>query len=227
MAMEIRDKVKDFIQEKLDIELLKEKTKITHVFNEIPFLGYKFKRKTLLVKQIHHGKKGVRKMTTIPTLDVNMNKVIARLSEANFCKGNGTPTPAFRFLRLPQSETNQKVNYILRYLSEWWSIAENRNAAIARVAYIIRYSVAKVYAAKFKLKTVAGVFKISGNSLANPIGKTVKSVVGAYGRDTPSGKKVELTGILYDRYYKIPKPQANKLKANWTPKHVKYLVQQY
>ena len=85
---------------------------------------------------------------------------------------------------------------------------------MARVAYIIKYSVAKVYAAKFKLKTVAAVFKIGGNSLANPIGKRIKSLVGADERNTSSGKKVQLTGILYDRYYKIPKPQANKLKPN-------------
>lgn len=117
MAMEIRDKVKDFLQEKLDIEFSKEKTKITHVSKGIPFLGYKFSRKTLLVKQIYHGKERVRKMT-IPTLNVNMKRVIARLSEANFCMGNGRPTPAFRFLRLPQSETNQKVNYLFRGLSE-------------------------------------------------------------------------------------------------------------
>lgn len=226
MAMGIRDKVKDFLQEKLDIELSKEETKIIHVSKGIPFLGYKFSRKTLLVKQIYHGKERVRKMT-IPTLDVNMKRVIARLSEANFCMGDGTPKPAFCFLRLPQSETNQKVNYILRGLNEWWSIAGNRRAAVARVAYIIRYSVAKVYAAKFKLKTVATVFKIGGNSLAYPIGERVKSVVGADERDTPCGKKVELTGILYDRYYKIPKPQANKLKPNWTPEHVKYLAQEH
>lgn len=179
MAMEIGDKVKDFFQEKLDIELSKEKTKITHVSKGIPFLDYKFSRKTLLVKQIYHGKVRVRKMT-IPTLDLNMKRVIACLSKMKFCMGDGTPIPAFRFYRFPQSNTNQKVNYILRGLceSESWSIAGNRKRAVARVAYIIRYSVAKNYAAKFKLKTVAAVFKKGGNSLANPIGKRIKSVVG-------------------------------------------------
>lgn len=86
---------------------------------------------------------------------------------------------------------------------------------MTRFAYIIKSSVAKVYAAKFKLKTVAAVFKISGNNLASPIGKRLKSVVGADERGTPSGKKVKLTGILYDRKYKIFNlPQANKIKPN-------------
>ena len=226
MAIEIRDKLKDFLKDKLHIELSTNKTKITHVSKGIPFLGYRFSKKTLLVKQIYHGKERVINKT-ITTIDVNMKRVIACLSEANFCKADGTPVPAFRFLRLPQSETNQKVKYILRGLSEYWSIAGNRKALVARAAYILRYSIAKVYAAKFKLKTVAAVFKRGGNSLANPLGKRIKSVVGADERNTPSAKKVELTGILYDRSYKIPKPQGNKLEPNWTPKHVTYLAKQH
>lgn len=157
---------------------------------------------------------------TIPSLDVNMKRVIARLRQGNFCLGDGRPTPAFRFLPLPQSEVNKKVNYILRGLSEWWSIAGNRRQAIARVGYIIRYSIAKVYAAKFKLPTVAAVFKIGGNNLSKPIGARAKSVVGGDEINTPSGKKEELKGILFDRYHRIPKPQGNKLKPGWVPEYM-------
>ena len=143
-----------------------------------------------------------------------------------FCDGSGNPTPAFRYLRLSQSETNIKVNYILRGLSEWWSIAGNRRAALARLVYIIRYSVAKVYAAKFKFKTVAAIFKIGGNDLSKPIGVRVKSVIGADEPDTPrrrEGSKNKLTGILFDRYHKIPKPKPSKLNPNWIPEYMKAL----
>lgn len=94
---------------------------------------------------------------------------------------------------------------------------------MARVAYIIRYSIAKVYAAKFKLKTVAAVFKIGGNDLSKPIGIKAKSVIGADEKDTPQGLNKSLTGILFDRYHKIPKPKGNKLKPNWVPEYVKAL----
>lgn len=73
---------------------------------------------------------------------------------------------------------------------------------------------AKVYAAKFKLPTVAAVFKIGGNSLNKPIGIRAKSVVGADEINTPASKKEELKGILFDRYHTIPKPKGNKLKPN-------------
>lgn len=219
VAVEIRDKIKNFLANELKIELSIEKTKITNISSGIEFLGYKFSRRTVFVRQSYSGRKVLRKMT-IPTLDVNMKRVIDRLTQANFCTGDGTPKPAFRFLRLPQSEVNKKVNSILKGLSEWWSIAENRRQAVARVAYIIRYSIAKVYAAKFQLPTVAAVFKIGGNALDKPIGARVKSVVGADEANTPKGKKEMLKGILFDRYNTIPKPLGNKLKSNWVPEYM-------
>ena len=223
LAVEIRDKVKDYLKQELNVELSLEKTKITHITEGIEFLGYIFSRRHLFIKQSYAGTILTRKMT-IPTLDVNMKRVIARLSEARFCDGNGDPIPAFRFLRLPQSEINTKVNYILKGLSEWWAIAGNRRQALARVAYIIRYSIAKVYAAKFKLRTAAAVLKIGGNDLSKPIGVRAKSVVGADEINTPqSGAKKKLAGILFDRYHKTPKPKGNKLKPNWTPEYMKAL----
>jgi group II intron reverse transcriptase/maturase len=118
MAIEIRDKVKDFLKNELNVELSLEKTKVTHITKGIEFLGYIISRRQLFIKQSYSGHIVTRKLT-LPTLDVNMKRVIARLSEAQFCDGSGNPKPAFRFLRLPQSETNIKVNYILRALSEW------------------------------------------------------------------------------------------------------------
>ena len=222
VAIEIRDKVKDFLNNELNVELSLEKTKVTHITKGIEFLGYIFGRRQLFIKQ-SYSKKIVTRKITIPTLDVNMKRVIDRLKEASFCDGSGNPTPAFRFLRKPQSETNMKVNYILRGLSEWWSIAGNRKTAVARAAYIIRYSIAKVYAAKFKLPTVASVFKIGRNDLSKPIGAKIKSVVGLNENDTPPKHKKKLTGILYDRYFKIPKPKGNKLNPNWKPEYIQAL----
>lgn len=118
MAVEIRNKIRNFLRDQLKIELSMEKTKITHISNKIEFLGYKFGRKSIIVQKTH-GNATIKRKMTIPTLDVNMDRVISRLAQAKFCHGDGTPTPAFRFLRLPQSEINQKVNYILRGLSEW------------------------------------------------------------------------------------------------------------
>jgi group II intron reverse transcriptase/maturase len=221
MAIEIRTKIETFLREELKITLSIDKTKVTHISQRIPFLGYLFSRRSLFVRQRYSGNYYNRKLT-IPTLDVDLAKVINRLTEAGFCDKGGFPIPAFRFLRLPQSEINAKVNSIMRGLSEWWSIAGNRKRAIAYTAYIIRYSMAKVYAAKFKFKTVARVFKNGGNDLSKPLGARAKSVVGVDETGTPH-KGQNLKGLLFDRYHKIPKPKGNKLKPDWKPEYLKLL----
>lgn len=76
MAIEIRDKVKDFLKNELNVELSLEKTKVTHITKGIEFLGYIFSRRQILIKQSYSGHIVTRKMT-IPTLDVNMKRVIA------------------------------------------------------------------------------------------------------------------------------------------------------
>lgn len=116
MAIEIRDKVKDFLEQNYLVLLSLEKTKITHISKGIEFLGYKFSRRTLYVRQSNLARTVQRKMQI--ALDVKILRVVARLSLAGFCTADGTPKPAFRFLGLPQSLVNKKVNYILRALSE-------------------------------------------------------------------------------------------------------------
>lgn len=188
LAVEIKELIKNFLNDELK---LTEKTHITHISKRIPFLGHLIGRNTYVK---------VNRRMTIPTLYVDMNKVILRLKERGVCDDNGNPIPCFRYLRYPQSETNNKINMMIRGLANWWKIASNRKQAIARIAYILRYSIAKVYAAKFKLPTVARVLKIGGNDLSKAIGNTKKSAVGVVDK-----KNTKIKGILYDRFFKIPK----------------------
>lgn len=222
MAFEIRDKVQTFLKNELLIDLNVKKSNITHISKGIRFLGYKFGRRFLFTKVKRGTKKYKRKMT-IPILDVDATKVIASLAQAKFCDGGGNPIPAFRFLRHPQAETNKKVNAILRGLSNWWSIAGNRKRITARAAYIIRYSIAKTYAAKFGLRTVAKVFKKAGNNLSKSLTAKSRKIVGsnAVQKQSPRLTPGRFEGILFDRYWKIPEPVGNK--PNWKPEYVKML----
>ncbi|MEM9680334.1 MAG: group II intron reverse transcriptase/maturase, partial [Bacteroidota bacterium] len=210
MAIEIKTKIQEFLSEKLQIELNGEKSNVTHISKGIKFLGYKFGRRFLFTRS-KRGNKLIKRKMTIPTLDVNMEKLISRLKDSQFCDGSGNPEPAFRFLRHSQADINKRVNSILTGLSNWWSIAGNRRAAIARTAYIIRYSIAKVYAAKFKLGTVAKVFKKGGNNLSKNLANKANLT------------QKPIPGILFDRYWYIPKPRKNKLDPNWKPEYIKIM----
>lgn len=70
-----------------------------------------------------------------------------------------------------------------------------------------------MYAAKFRLKTAAAVFKIGRNDLSSPIGVRAKSVIGVDESITvnPNNK---LVGIKFSEYHKIPSPVGNKINAN-------------
>jgi hypothetical protein len=98
------------------LELSQEKTLIPHISEGIKFLGYIIKRRTVFTKQTYANRRLTRRMS-IPTLDVDKNKVIAKLSAAGYCDKSGNPVPNFKLLQLPQSETNLKVNYILQGLA--------------------------------------------------------------------------------------------------------------
>ena len=49
-----------------------------------------------------------------------------------------------------------------------------------------------------------------------------ESVIGANEKDTPKGK-IQMKGILFDKYYKIPKPKGNKLLVSWKPDYLQLL----
>jgi retron-type reverse transcriptase len=76
MAIEIRNKIKEFLKNELNVELSLDKTKVTHITKGIEFLGYIFSRRQLFIKQSYSGHIVTRKLT-VPTLDVNMKRVIA------------------------------------------------------------------------------------------------------------------------------------------------------
>ena len=54
----------------------------------------------------------------VPLLSADMSKIITKLANNKLCTKAGDPLPAFQFLQLPQSETQKKINSILRGLSE-------------------------------------------------------------------------------------------------------------
>lgn len=218
MAEEIRDKVKAFLEDELKVELSLEKSHITHISKGIPFLGYKFSRRTIFIRQRYLDK--IRKRRMKIQLSVDMPRVVKRLALAGYCTKGGEPRPNFKFLQLPQSQTNRKINYVLRGLSEWFKIAGNRKRAIGWLSYILKTSTAKIYAAKFKLKTTAAVFKIAGNDLGRPLGVRAKSVIGLDENKQP--KKDTLKGLLYSEYHMIPQTE-NNIKAAWKPEYLKLI----
>lgn len=233
MVEEIRDKVKEFLKNKLSLTLNMEKTHITHITKRVPFLGYLIGRKTIITIQRYSGRWVTRKMT-IPTLDGNAQKMIGSLVKSGYCNYEGVARANFTLLMLPQSEINQRINSIIRGISNWFSLAGNRRIVVARISYILRFSAAKLYAAKFKLGSLAKVFAKGGSGLNKPLSSSKKSVVGvtderieSWLKSTSKGSDMKnnqgkndkriIVPILYERYKDVPGPERNKLPKNWEP----------
>ena len=58
---------------------------------------------------------------------------------------------------------------VLNGYYEWFKIGKNRQKAMDFVLYIIRYCIAKTYAAKYNLGSMRKVFQIAGYDLGKPI----------------------------------------------------------
>lgn len=235
LAIEIRERIREFLETKLSLKLNLEKTKITNISEKVPFLGYLIGRRTMLTKQRYGTeKRGVNRKVVFPILDGNIHKMIDSLAKNNFCDKSGFSKPNFSLLMLPQSEINSRINSIILGISNWWSIAGNRRRGVARISYILRFSAAKLYAAKFKLDSIAKVFEKGGKGLDRPLSSGKSSVVGVtderisnwfkgsnMNSASVKGKNRIIRPILYSKYKDIPKTLGNKLKPDWKPDFIK------
>lgn len=97
------------------------------------------------------------------------NKVIRKLQDAKFCDGKGDPKPCFQYMHQTQSLTNTRIRSLILGLCNYYRLANNRRRFVHRISYILRHSVAKMYAAKYKLQTRAKVFSKGGKHLDLPI----------------------------------------------------------
>lgn len=219
-ATQIRSAIQQFLKEKLNLDLNIEKTKVSHHLNDkVHFLGYvlgKSGRNAYTYIRRYQGVK--RKVRTIrggsPFLKVDMQRVIQRMAQKGFCDKSGYPLPNFYYLPEPQTAVIKKCSLITRGLERYYHLADNKRQQISRISYILRYSVAKLFAAKFKLGSLSKVFKKAGKDLGkqlksgNAIGITDDKL--AEMEENVSGKsskrrKVE-TGLPFTKYSTIPTP---------------------
>ena len=133
---------------------------------KIAFLGYLISRDSTYLRR---GRRyGIRRSGGLSLL-VDMRKVINRLAEKGFCDKSGNPKPNFAYFQYPQTYSVARIASILRGLANYYHLANSKRRCVARLSYILRTSLAKTYAAKFKLGTAAKVFAKGGRDLSKPI----------------------------------------------------------
>nr|AZP40185.1 hypothetical protein [Ulva compressa] len=219
-AMTIRKEIQRFLKEVLNLDLNLEKTKISHHKEDtVRFLGYVLGKSGRNAYNYIRKYQGVKRKVRVirggsPFLKVDMEKVIKRLHQKGFCKADGYPTPNFYYLPEPQTTIIQKLSLVLRGLERYYHLADNKRQQISRINYIIRYSAAKLFAAKYRTHSIAKVFAKAGKDLGQPLkadrpigatdellAKMEESVSG-----TRSKRRKITTGLPFTRYANIPRP---------------------
>lgn len=227
LAVRIKSAIATFLKHRLGLQLSHEKTTITQLSKKgVRFLGIIIKRgPTYTVNHSQHYGNRTRRIKRITggiVLHADIAKVVQGLTHKGFCK-QGEPVPNFRLLHQPQSYAIARSNSILRGLNQYYRVCDNRRPAICYFNYLIRYSVAKMFAAKFKLRSLPHVFKIAGKDLGKPL-KSKRTIGSSDGQQTKhardAGSRVEeaMPKIMYTKYNSIPKPDLQPLAKQWVAK---------
>jgi len=173
LAEQIKEEIREFLKNELKLTLSEEKTYIRHAkTEEANFLGTRLRIDASNTAQpkIGHGRSAVgrrfRRRTTgyQPVLKAPMRKLIAKLHQNGFCRADGFPTSKGMWTVLPVDQVLNLYSMINRGLLNYYRFVHNFGR-LARVQYILQYSLAKTLAHKFKV-SMSKVFQDHGHNLA-------------------------------------------------------------
>lgn len=170
-AMTIKSDIKDFISDKLKLELSDEKTLITHSETPAKFLGFHIRnRKCMETKRDSLGRKKRSRNKTveikIPKDTVKKKLLAYDVVEIKKHNGKEIWKPKAR----PELNFNDDLEILRRYNSEirglynYFGIAVNCAAQLSNFGYIMEYSMYKTFAAKYrsKVKKICKKYKHNG-----------------------------------------------------------------
>lgn len=172
LAEEIKERVKTFLKEKLDLTLSEEKTKITNTrTEEAAFLGTLIRvgRTAETQKQTASSNGSGRMFKRRSTgwkviMKAPMDRLIKKLEERGFCTISGEPMAkgGWQHLDIDQiielyASTNRGIQNYYRFVDNWRDIS--------RIQYILEYSLAKTLGSKLKI-SVAKVFDRFGDNIS-------------------------------------------------------------
>lgn len=157
-AEAIREQIRVFLLEHLNLTLSPEKSHISHLSQEgAHFLGFQIKcgqagtySGRSIAKNMFGGSK--RTVGWQPRLFVPMDNVIKRLSEKNFCTSTGFPLKKKGWIVYDDEVIISRYNSVLRGLRNYYAPADNLGTSMNRINYIMKYSCAHTLAAKHRTR---------------------------------------------------------------------------
>ena len=168
-AINIKEDVKNLLNEKLALELSDEKTLITHSENAAKFLGYEISvRKSNTAKRSITGvlrrscHKTVRLMIGKDTVKKKLLEYRALEIKIHDGKEQWKPKSRPKLVNHGDLEILDKYNKEIRSLANYFSLASNC-CALNQFGYIMQYSMYKTFAHKYRTKVTQILNKYKRN----------------------------------------------------------------
>ncbi|KAL5225845.1 hypothetical protein ABZP36_012484 [Zizania latifolia] len=165
-AVVLRKQLVEFCDQWFRIKLDNESLPIEHITKGIMFLDHVLCRRVVYptLRYTATGGKIISEkgVGTLISVTASLKQCIKQFQKLEFLKGDHEPDPqpCFRMFHATQSHTNAQMNKLLLTIAEWYRYADNRKKIVNFCSYIIRGSLAKLYTAKYKLRSRAKVYTL-------------------------------------------------------------------
>ncbi|CAN8290716.1 unnamed protein product [Cochlearia groenlandica] len=228
-AVQIRKEITEFCDRVLGLRLDNSKLEIEHISRGIQFLDHIICRRVIYPTLRYTGsggsivsKKGVG---TLLSVSASLEQCIRQFRRLAFVKGDKDPEPlpCNPMLYSSQSHSNSQMNKFLETMADWYKYADNRKKAVGFCAYVIRSSLAKLYAARYRLKSRAKVYSIAKRDLSQPLSESSNNSAPEYSDLLRMGLVDAIEGVQFSRMSLIPSCDYTPFPRNWIPKHEQVL----
>ncbi|KAJ7942745.1 Intron maturase, type II family protein [Quillaja saponaria] len=229
-AATLRKQLIDFCDQKYMLKLDNESLPIEHITKGIMFLDHVLCRRVVYptLRYTATGGKIISEkgVGTLLSVTASLKQCIKQFRKLNFLKGDRDPDPqpCFRMFHATQAHTNAQMNKFLSTIVEWYRYADNRKKVVNFCSYILRGSLAKLYAAKYKLRSRAKVYKIGSRDLDLPL-KEKKGTSPEYQNLLRMGLVESIDRIQYTRMSLVPETDYTPFPNSWRPDHEKALLE--
>ncbi|WCJ20743.1 Intron maturase type II family protein [Euphorbia peplus] len=228
-AVQIRKDIIEFCQSKLGIKLDNSKIEIEHITRGIEFLDHIISRR-VIYPTLHYTASGGKIVSqkgvgTLLSVTASLQQCIRQFRRLKFVKGDKDPEPlpCNPMLYSSQAHSNAQMNKFLESMADWYRYADNRKKIVGFCAYVIRSSLAKLYAARYRLKSRAKVYGIASRNLSRPLRESSNNSAPEYSDLIRMGLVDVIEGIQFSHMSLIPSCDYTPFPRNWVPDHEKVL----
>ncbi|KAL0534908.1 hypothetical protein IC582_029207 [Cucumis melo] len=224
-AVRIRKEIIELCENIFGIRLDNSKIEIEHISRGILFLDHIICRRIIHPTLRYTSSGGTivsqKCVGTLLSVTASLPECIRKFRRVDLVKGDRDPEPlpCNPMLYSSQAHTNSQMNKFLETMADWYRYADNRKKIVGFCAYVIRSSLAKLYAARYRLKSRAKVYRIASRNLSRPLIESSNNSAPEYSDLLRMGLVDAIEGVQFSRMSMIPSCDYTPLPRNWVPYH--------